>query len=158
MDNIEVIILILQLLLIGGQLYLAYKINNQNLSKNKGYFVLDSSHRFYNLRDKLNFTAVGENDIIVTGTTIEVDGATKESDSIPREIFFTKNGGFNSCDIRVPFSENELKRDDVTIKIGFHLKNPQEYVYREILTMKFIKVKETTDAWEIVKFNLEFSK
>lgn len=158
MDNIEAIILFLQLVLIGGQLYLSYKINQQSLSKDKGYFILDDRHHIFNLRNALRFIAVGGNDIIFTGNSIEVNGVTRESNSTPKETFFTKNGGFNILDIPIPFSENDLKKEKVVTKMKFHLRNPQNYSYTEMITMEFSKAKESADVWEIIRFNLEFGK
>ena len=158
MSCIEAIILILQLLLIGGQLCLSNKINNQNLSKNKGYFVLASHDRKYDLREDLCFAAVGESDIIVTGSTIFVDGRTKKTDYIPQNGFFTKNGGFDFCYIKIPFSESELNRDKIIVIVEFHLKSPQGFTYIEKITMEFEKIKEATNVWEIIRFNPEFDK
>lgn len=158
MNCIEAVILFLQLILIGGQLCLSNKINNQSLSKSKGYFVLEKKHHYYDLRNKLSFIAVGENDIIVTGNTIEVDGVIKDPNSAPKDTFFTRNCEYGICEIEVPISEAELSRDRIILKVKFFLKNPQDYRYQEELIMEFSKRKEPPLLWEVVRFNLSFDK
>ena len=158
MNCIEGIILIFQSLLLGGQLILSYRINRQSLSKNRGYFVLDNRNRFYILRDDINFTVSGDNDIIITGQTIQVDGITRVQNTIPFNTFFTKNGEFGTYSIKIPFTENELKRNRLSILVKFNLKSLQGFAYTETITTEFHKENEAGDLWKITCFNLELSK
>ena len=156
MNWIEGTILILQLILIGGQLYLSYKINNQHQSTDKGYFVLHKGSKFYNLHEDIEFITSGQNDIIISGCTVEVNGIIKEFNSVPHEGFFTRDEPLNTLFFKFPLTNSDLKNDSISILFILDLKTPQDYKYTETIKIRFKKLTSESDNWEIDSFNIEF--
>lgn len=171
----------LELILIAGQLRLSYKINNQNLSKEKGYFIIKKTNwlapeghldRFtnkYDITRGIPLYVAGNDDIIVIGVEIIVDGRTVQSMSTPRETYFTRDERFGTFILDSFFNKIDYENEYLNINVNMKLKNTSNYSYTQNMIMQFDKEENPTpgsaeeinyiksdDMWILSKFNISF--
>ena len=103
----NVIILIIQAIILLGQLRLSKRMYKDDISKEKGYFIIEETNyehpdraHFRNLfviesKTNIGFDLVGNSDTILKGSRTIVNGVTIEENTIPRNIIFTLNQRFN---------------------------------------------------------------
>lgn len=163
----EIVILIFQSILILGQFLLSRKINNQRISMNKGYFLIKKTNwiapkeqleRFtdkFDISKKIPFYVVGNDDIIILGMEILVDGKAIEQTPIPSEGYFTRDERFGTMLIDIPFKTSHYEKDKIDIEVNMRLKNTCGYFYREKIKMRFNQ--ENEKMWWLSKFNISFS-
>ena len=166
---LNVIILAFQLILIGGQLYLAWKINKQTTSRDKGYFLLtetnlphlpgeDARYRNeFDLASPIGFYVTGGSDVIVRGSNISIDGRN-HTDAIPRNVYFTLDKRANRYRVDLELKETDLQKDYVDVEFNFRLKNPYGYRYTEKTTTRFRRLQERDSCWSLEKYNIVFEE
>lgn len=170
-DWLNVVILFLQTVILIGQLWLSQKINEQSLSKEKGYFVIedtnyrtvaDQQFRYKNqfhLEEEtyINFELIGDSDVIVCSSALKINGIIQSCECIPRDSYFARDSRFNILAQKFAFSEKQLQENKIDIILSFELKNVSGYKYGEIITMQFEK-KEGSHLWYLKKYNMTFAK
>lgn len=164
----NVIILIIQAIILLGQLRLSKRMYKDDISKEKGYFIIEETNyehpnraHFRNLfviesKTNIGFDLVGNSDTILKGSRTIVNGVTIEENTIPRNIIFTLNQRFNEYEHELLLSDNCLRKDDIDIIIIFFLKNTRGYNYSETITMKLKKQHDMCDCkfWKLDEYNM----
>lgn len=165
----NVVILLTQALILIGQLILSRKINNQAISREKGYFLIEKSNipsikgEEGTFRDQFNlangekigfFTIKG--DVILRSSTYSVDGITYKPEK-PSDAFYTEDNRFNRYIVFLDLRESDFQKDYLDIKFVFKLKNTVGYEYTETVDIRFSKMKNTP-WYEITKYNMWFDR
>lgn len=165
---LNIILLLIQTLIIFGQLRLSSKINNQAISKERGYFLLgecnfpistDLKGKFkdiYNLKEEVFFLISGNNDVIVTNINYSIDGVMHTS-GVPRNTYYQNSEKLNTLAIKFDIKESDYAKKSLDIIVCFFLKNPSGYKYKETIYITFTK-RSNDGLWDIKKYNLEFGK
>lgn len=164
----NVIILIIQAFILLGQLHLSKKMHKDDISKQKGYFVIEETNYAHpdreQFRDKfvlkpntvIGFNLIGDSDTIIVGSKTVVNGMTIEENVIPQNTIFTLDKRFNKCIHEISFSENCLAQDKIDVTIVFSLKNNRDYKYSETIIMEFENEHDIDDCkfWKLSKYNM----
>lgn len=172
MDTNEILnicILILQAIILFGQLSLSQKINEQTISKEKGYFLIEQTNmlvikgdegRFRDVFDLKSKRGIGfqvvRADIILCSCNYSVNGVTYKIGQ-PVDGFFTEDNRFNKFMIFIDLRESDFQKEDLDIEIVFNLKNTVGYKYTEIVNIRFSK-NENGNLYRISKYNMVFNK
>ncbi len=169
----NVIILLTQAAILIGQLLLSRKINNQTISREKGYFLIEKTNiqtvegqegRFrdqFDLKDGgvIGFHAI-KADVILCSLTYSVDGITYQTEK-PVDGFFTEDNRFNKLTVLLHLKEADYKKDYLDIQIIFNLKNTVGYKYAETVNIRLSKIEnkiENDSQYKIGKYNMSFDK
>lgn len=174
MDNVwEIVIAGLGLVIACLQYKLSKQINKQDISREKGYFILEET----NLRKKeaedfkrfvgmfvlddpdnpLPFRLYGNGDIFLLSEQIIIDGNTVKNNE-PLETFFsiysqdTSIGGFG---ILLPLRESDKRKSRLNVEIILKMKNIMGNVYTETIALEFER-QETGREWYLSKKNTNF--
>ncbi|MDE6253988.1 MAG: hypothetical protein K2M78_15370 [Lachnospiraceae bacterium] len=165
----NVIILFTQAAILIGQLLLSRKINQQTISKEKGYFLIENTNiptikgEEEIFRDKFNLNdgiTIGfyciKTDVILRSTSYSVNGVTYEIGQ-PVDVFFTEDNRFNKLEVLLDLKESDLKKDYLDIEFVFKLRNTVGYEYTETVRVRFSKMKDA--PWHYIKkYNMSFDK
>ena len=169
----NVIILLTQATILIGQLLLSRKINRQNITREKGYFLIEKTNiqtvegqegRFrdqFDLKDGgvIGFHAI-KADVILCSLTYSVDGITYQTEK-PVDGFFTEDNRFNKLTVLLHLKEADYKKDYLDIQIIFNLKNTVGYKYAETVNIRLSKIEnkiENDSQYKIGKYNMSFDK
>ncbi|MDO4977508.1 MAG: hypothetical protein Q4E53_09630 [Eubacteriales bacterium] len=169
-EVLSVIILFLQTGILIGQLLLSKRINDQSQSKEKGYFIIEKTNfrtleryqdRFVNqyLFSKetiINLELVGESDVVLKSSKLSIDGREQSNDSVPGEIFYSRDNRFNCLAQVINFNSFHLQKDYVDITIIYNMENLTGYKYSEIIELRFDK--KENELWNLSRFNIKFQK
>lgn len=165
---IEVLILFLQVLVVYGQLRLSRKMNQQDIQRNKGYFLICKTNiphipegekhylNHFDLADVLSFYVSGSDDVLVLSNEIYVDNHVTRNTENFKPVFFTRDERFKQMNISIPFTDEERNKKSVAISINLVLQNTLGYRYNERIEMNFEKEDNIENWWELTKFNLSF--
>lgn len=169
----NVAILLTQATILIVQLLLTWKINQQAISREKGYFLIRRSNMTaaegqewrvnnqYNLKDggEIGFYAI-KADVVLRSLTYSVDGIIYQTEK-PVDGFFTEDNRFNGLTVLLHLKEADYKKDYLDIQIIFNLKNTIGYKYTETVDMRFSKIEskiENNLLYHIEKYNMSFDK
>ena len=165
----NIVILFVQAFILIGQLRLSKKINDQVMTREKGYFLVEKTNlnipkedenKFrdqFSLRNKgkIGFHVI-KADVILVNATCIVDGITyKKGQS--EEGFFTEDNRFNKFLIFLDLRESDFEKEHLEVEFIFDLKNVTGYKYTDIVNARFSKM-EDSDLWEITKYNMKFDE
>lgn len=169
MDIWNIVILVSQVVLAVGQLWLSHKINNQVLSREKGYFIIEETNFLADeknrprFRDTFDLTSnrgigfyVNGADVIICGVDYYINGSFY-SEGKPYETFYTLDKRFNKFIFMLELKEADKQKEYLDLKIIFSLKNTVGYRYKETVDIRFSKT-EWNDMWQITKYNMIFDK
>lgn len=167
--QMDIYILLIQTFILICQLYLSNKINNQTLAQHKGYFLINDTNFIYgndellkkelfnrfNLKSDIVFHLVGDSDVILVSTQIEVNGSIyKNENQYEHMTYYTLDSRCNQMGINLQLKENDLNKGKIQVKVKLRLRNPNGYKYTENIIMDFEnKTKRTT--WLLSKYNME---
>lgn len=174
MDEVwQIIIAGLGLVIACLQYKLSKQINKQDISREKGYFILEET----NLRKKededfkryigmfaldnpdypLLFRLYGNGDIFLLSEKIIIDGVTVKNNE-PLETFFSiyaQETSVGRYGILLPLRETDKKKPILNVEILLKMKNIIGNVYIERLELEFER-QETGEAWFLMKKNTDF--
>lgn len=166
------IILIIQAIILMGQLALSWKIHQQAISRDKGFFVIEKSNyitlpevkerfeRKFDLTndDGISFYVSGNSDIIVCSAKLIIDGVIQNNLYMPNDVFFTLDERFNTFTQEINLNDSQLNKDYLEIKLELKLKNICGYKYTEIIEMRFTKDADNyiSHFWTLTKYNMFF--
>lgn len=155
------------------QYKLSKQINKQDISREKGYFILEET----NLRQKeaedfkrfvgmfvldnpvypLRFRLYGNGDVFLLSEKIIIDGITVKNNE-PLETFFsiyTQDTSIGRYGIMLPLRECDKKKPRLNIEIILKMKNIMGNVYIERIELEFERL-ETGREWYLRKRNTTF--
>lgn len=164
----NVVILLIQALILIGQLKLSKKINNQVMTREKGYFLIEKTNldipKENDFRDRFNLRNKGKigfyvikADVILLSATCIVDGITYKKGQSEEEGFFTEDNRFNKFLVFLDLRESDFEKEHLEVKFIFGLRNVAGYKYTEIVDVRFSKI-ENDDLWKITKYNMRFEE
>ena len=165
---IEALILFLQVLVVYGQLQLSRKMNQQELQRNKGYFLIRKTNiphltegekhyrDYFDLTIPLHFYVSGSDDILVSSSEIHVNGHIIRNPDVFNPVFFTRDERFDDMTIDIPLTDEERDKKELSISICLVLQNTVGYQYNERIEMKFEKQDNPENWWKLTGFNLLF--
>lgn len=174
MDKVwEIMIAGLGLVIACLQYKLSKQINRQNISREKGYFVLEET----NLRKKdaedfkqyvgmfalddpnypLRFRLYGNGDIFLLSEKIIIDGITVKNNE-PLETFFSiysQDTFTGRLGILLPLRESDKSKPRLNVEIMLKMKNIMGNVYTERIALEFER-QETGRVWYLRRRNTCF--
>lgn len=169
MNIIEVMIAAFGLIVACLQVRLSKQINEQNNSKEKGYFVTEYTNvrkrsdsdykkfvRKFDLKNELRFYLSGNGDVFVLQRHIKVNGQIRESKEL-LETFFSKTLEEAPLSFPLPLLPKDEKNNNLDIEISFILKNVIGYKYMEKIYLEFERDR-IDELWELKKLNINFEK
>lgn len=170
-DNIwEMIITGLGVIIACLQLKLSKQINRQEITKERGYFLIEKTNlrekddedynRFvwlYDLDEALQFRLCGNGDVFILREQVIINNIIVD-DKQPRETFFSIYDDSSHYGILLPIEsiDDELLRLDVEIILK--LKNIMGNVYCEKISLEFTRRDKACKEWTLHKKNNSFSK
>lgn len=168
----NVVILLVQAAILIGQLWLSKQINQQTLSKEKGYFIIDKTNAimtkenesvvtgkfFLKSKNGISFYVSGNADVIVCGESCSINGIVRKNNTTPSKAYFTLDERFNRHIFEIEISDNEEKHEQLDFEFVFKLKNAVGYKYAEKIDITFEKIEGQYSIWEIAKYNTTFLK
>lgn len=165
----NVIILLTQAAILVGQLLLSRKINQQTISKEKGYFLIEKTNiqtvegqerRFRDQFDLKKGGIIGfhaiKADVILRSSVHSVNGIMYETEK-PSDAFYTEDNRFNKLLVPLGLKESDYQKDYLDIEVVFNLKNSAGYKYKETVNIRFQKI-ENDSRYRIGKYNMSFDK
>lgn len=172
-DLWNILILIIQSVILFGQLHLSKKINDQTISREKGYFVIEESNyvTFPDVQSKfidkfdlrsgntIGFYVSGNSDVFVCGSELSINGRIQEASPAPYETIYTLNNRFNRLVVPLNLNESQLKKEYLDIQLSLNLKNCVGYTYTQIITMQFTRDQnnDISHFWTLSKYNMRFT-
>ena len=95
-------------------------------------------------------------DVILRGFSYSIDGVTYQTDNLV-ETFYTEDKRFNGMTVILNLKDYHFKKEYLDIEFVFSLKNTVGYKYKELVNMRFLKMKDSD--WYIIKrYNMSFDK
>lgn len=166
---LEIIIAGLGVIVACLQVKLSMQINEQNISREKGYFIMEQTNirkpddddyrRFiglFQLKNDIHFRLYGNGDVFVLQKTIKVNGMIKENEEM-LETFFSQFSQEAPLGFKLPLTSKDENSDRLDIEILFLLKNVTGYKYIERITLNFTK-NDSDNIWILKKRNINFEK
>lgn len=166
---LEIIIAGLGVIVACLQVKLSMQINEQNISREKGYFIMEQTNirkpddddyrRFiglFQLKNDIRFRLYGNGDVFVLQKTIKVNGMIKENEEM-LETFFSQFSQEAPLGFKLPLTSKDENSDRLDIEILFLLKNVTGYKYIERITLNFTK-NDSDNIWILKKRNINFEK
>ena len=153
----EHIILLIQAIILGFQLYFTAKLFRLDQSRNRGYFVLSTNvthlptKKYYNLRQPLKFVLKGDSPVFIAGSTYKVNGRSILN-GIPYKTGFDPGGELGILAIDLGLKDHELAGDTVDVTITLDLCNINNYRYKQEIQVTFTKETDV-DYWAVSKHN-----
>ena len=165
----NVIILLTQATILIGQLLLSRKINRQNITREKGYFLIEKSNILRpkedenSVRDQFDLKSdrgigfhVKKADVILRSSTYSVNSVTYKNGQ-PVDGFFTEDNRFNKLIVLPDLRYADFQKEYLDIEFVFNLKNVEGYEYTETVNVRFSKMKDA--SWHYIsKYNMSFDK
>lgn len=165
----NVIILLTQAAILIGQLLLSRKINRQNMTREKGYFLIEKSNILRpkedenSVRDQFDLKSdkgigfhVKKADVILRSSTYSVNSVTYKNGQ-PVDGFFTEDNRFNKLIVLLDLRDADFQKKYLDIEFVFNLKNVEGYEYTETMNVRFSKMKDAS-WYYISKYNMSFDK
>lgn len=166
-EILEIIIAGLSVIIACMQLKLSKQINKQEITKEKGYFIIEKTNlrkkdakdydRFtwiYNLKNALQFRLCGNGDVFLLKEQIIVNNIIIK-DNQPLETFFSIYDHDSHFGILLPLQsahDTELRLD---VEIILKLRNIMGNVYSEKILLEFIRSTPQIE-WTLHKMNTSF--
>ena len=168
--SFETIILAVQVIIVALQLRLSWRINQQELSKNKGYFIpgatnlphlRESEQRYrgkYDLRSSFPLDLAGNDAVSILSYKIELDGKPLiDTHGNYQPVFFVNERDLSSFECKLPLTEEHIKQRSLSITLILRLENTSGYRYIEKMYLGFEKDASISE-WVLSRFNFSFSK
>ena len=168
--TIETLILAVQVIIVALQLRLSYRINKQELSRNKGYFIPGTTNlphvreyesRYsgkYDLHLLFPFDLAGNDAVSILSYRVESDEKPLiDTRGNYQPVFFVKERDLSSFECKLPFNEEMLGRKALAVSVILRLENTSGYRYTEKMFMGFEKDAFLSE-WTLNRFNFSFSK
>lgn len=169
-EALNIIILFVQAIILIGQLLLSRKMSQQEIARERGYFIIKETNLLVHeeahprFRDKfdltngqgLRFFVSGNADVIIYGSELVIDGVVQKTDAIPSDALFTLDKRFNSFVEEIELSEKQIAKEYLDFKLSLDLKNCFGYKYKEIITMRFTKEPKVDNLWWLSKYYMVF--
>ncbi|MFQ7119824.1 MAG: hypothetical protein ACLRPW_07420 [Intestinibacter sp.] len=119
----NVIILFVQALILIGQFLLSRKMSQQEIARERGYFIIEETNIFapkedyLKVRDKfdltneqgLRFFVSGNADVIICGSELVIDGVVQKR-NVPGDVLFILDKRFNIFVENIELSENKKQK------------------------------------------------
>ena len=153
----EHIILLIQAIILGFQLYFTVKLFRLDQSRNRGYFVVSSNvthlstKKYYDLREPLFFSLKSDLPVFVTNSTLKVNGRTVLN-GVPYKTGFDPGEDLGNLYLNLELKESELDGDIVDVVYILDLCNINNYKYVQEICVSFTKV-PNIDYWTISRYN-----
>lgn len=167
--EMSILLMFFQTIILAGQLWLTYYIHKSNKTETKGYFMplndnlgipQELKKRItyrYDLTKAIMFQNRGDDMLILLNSVIMVNHRVVEPGKVPLNTLFTNDDSiFSRYGIVIPVSSRDLESNNIDVRIELKMKNSQNYTYKQIFCIEFIKLKEDDSKWEISKCNIEF--
>ena len=167
MDILNSIILLLQLVLIAGQLRLSRKIHDDDIKKEKGYFIIGETNiphseneehiycNYFILDKSIRFYLTGNSDVILSAFEYSIDGRHCTYGAI-RDLLFTLDKRMNILELDFDLKDYTLEKEQLDISLCLQLENLSGYHYSENIQISFKKEGETSNRWFLEKYNMKF--
>ncbi len=168
MNTLEVLILIIQVIIVALQLWLSYRINQQDLSKNKGFFIPGNTNikcpreieaqyfRRYDLKKSFPFDLVGNDAVNISSYRIEADNNLLiDTSGNYNPVFFVKERDLSIFECKFPLSEEQLRKEELSITISLRLENTSGFRYTERLFIGLQRI-DQNEYWDLRSLNLSF--
>lgn len=163
----QIIIAGLSVVIACLQLRLSKQINMQNISKEKGYFIVEETNirkredkdynrciGLFDLRDPLHFRLYGNGDVFLLKEQIVINGITVENQEL-LETFFSIYTQDNPYGIILPLKETDKAKPELDVEITLKMKNIMGNVYTERILLEFVK-QGIDNMWFMQKKNTSF--
>lgn len=174
MDKVwEIMIAGLGLVIACLQYKLSKQINKQDISREKGYFILEETNLKkkeaedyklfigkFSLNDPdkpLRFRLYGNGDIFLLSEQIIIDGITVINNE-PLETFFSiysQDTSIGRLAILLPLRESDKRKLRLNVEIILKMKNIMGNVYTERIALEFER-QETAREWYLRRRNTYF--
>ena len=166
----NVIILFVQALILIGQFLLSRKMSQQEIARERGYFIIEETNIFapkedyLKVRDKfdltneqgLRFFVFVNADVIICGSELVIDGVVQKRNVVPGDVLFTLDKRFNIFVENIELSEKQKAKEYLDIRLSLNLKNCSGHEYQEIITMRFNKEPHLDNLWWLSRYNMVF--
>lgn len=148
------------------QIRLSKQINMQNISREKGYFVIEDTNirkvedkdykrciDLFDLNDALHFKLYGNGDVFLLKEQIVINGIVVRAKE-PIETFFSIFAQSNPYGILLPLKPSHRQQTKINIELYLTLKNLTGYTYIEEISLEFEK--RDFRKWFLKKKNIIF--
>ena len=149
------------------QLRLSKQINRQNISKEKGYFIIEETNLrkkeaedykrcigLFDLNRELRFHLYGNGDIFLLKEQIVINGIIVESKE-PIETFFSIYAQDCPYGILLSLSGLDKEKPELDVEITLKLRNIIGNVYTEKILLEFQK-RDIANEWFLHRKNTSF--
>lgn len=163
----EIVIAGLSVIIACLQLKLSKQINAQNISKEKGYFIIEETNirnkadtdykrciGLFDLRNALRFHLYGNGDVFLLKKQIIINGIVVENKEL-LETFFSIHAQDLPFGTLIPLKESDYEKRRLDIEITLKLKNIMGNIYTEKILLEFVK-KDVDNEWFLHKKNTSF--
>lgn len=163
----EIIIAGLSVVIACLQLKLSKQINMQNLSREKGYFIIEETNLrkkedfdyekvkgLFDLKKPLHFRLYGNGDVFLLKEQVVINGVIVETRE-PLETFFSIYEQHSPYGILLPLKESDNAKVRLDIEITLRLKNVIGNIYTEKVLLIFVR-ENLQEKWRLQKKNTSF--
>lgn len=163
----EIIIAGLSVIIASLQFKLSKQINFQNISKEKGYFIIEETNirkkddedykKFigkFDLNNAICFRLCGNGDVFLLREQIIINGIVVKNKEL-LESFFSIYAQDVPYGILIPLKKIDNEKPRLDIEITLKLKNIMGNIYTEKILLKFMK-KNYEKEWVLQKSNTTF--
>lgn len=153
----------------GLQVRLSKQINEQNMAKERGYFIVeetnlskrenDDYHKYigiFNIKAPIHFNIHGNGDIFLLQQLISVNGNIVDRKE-QLETFFPNSNEYAKFGILLPLKEKDKEQKRIDVDITLKMKNIMGYTYTEVVSLQFEK-DDDNSLWFLKKRNTMFTK
>lgn len=158
---VQAICIVIQCILIYKQLRLSEMIEEKTREEKKGIFILDRTNitgidekytnNKYDLNREISFHNKGNDHVILKSVCI--NGIIKDEGY---RTFFTNLEQYSKLLVDLELSKEELKNDNIEVKIDLELENLKGYNYIENIEIIFKKDNDE-DIYNLASFNIRLS-
>ncbi len=158
---VQAICIVIQCILIYKQLRLSEMIEEKTREEKKGIFILDRTNitgidekytnNKYDLNREISFHNKGNDHVILKSVCI--NGIIKDEGY---RTFFTNLEQYSKLLVDLELSKEELKNDNIEVKIDLELENLKGYNYIENIEIIFKKDNDE-DIYNLDSFNIRLS-
>ncbi len=158
---VQAICIVIQCILIYKQLRLSEMIEEKTREEKKGIFILDRTNitgidekytnNKYDLNREISFRNKGNDHVILKSVCI--NGIIKDEGY---RTFFTNLEQYSKLLVDLELSKEELKNDNIEVKIDLELENLKGYNYIENIEIIFKKDNDG-DMYNLDSFNIRLS-
>lgn len=163
----QIIIAGLSVVIACLQLRLSKQINRQNISKEKGYFIVEETNLrkkeaedykrcigLFDLNKELRFQLCGNGDIFLLKKQIIINGITVDNQE-PLETFFSIYTQDSPFGILLPLNDLDKEKPELDVEITLKLRNIMGNIYTEKILLEFQK-RDITNEWFLHRKNTSF--